>query len=265
MNTTLKLGLGAAAVMLASQAMAQITFYEGEGFRGRAFTSSQAVRDFKRIGFNDRASSVVVERGRWEVCDAAGFGGRCVVLRPGSYNSLAGMGLNNRLSSMRPVSARGRNLVEAPPPMATPDYRYRRRPNERVFEVPVRSVHAVMGPPDRRCWVEREQVRGDDQPNVGRGLLGAVIGGVIGHQIGGGTGRDIATVGGAVAGAVIGANSGRDNSPERAVRRCESSAGQGAPAYWDVSYEYRGVQHQVQMSAPPGRTIVVNRDGEPRQ
>jgi hypothetical protein len=27
----------------------------------------------------------------------------------------------------------------------------------------------------------------------------------------------------------------------------------------------RDVEHRVQMTAPPGRTILVNRDGEPRQ
>jgi uncharacterized protein YcfJ len=48
------------------------------------------------------------------------------------------------------------------------------------------------------------------------------------------------------------------------VRRCENTVG-GTPAYWDVTYNYRGQDHQVQMSAAPGATISVNRDGEPRQ
>jgi uncharacterized protein YcfJ len=39
----------------------------------------------------------------------------------------------------------------------------------------------------------------------------------------------------------------------------------GAPAYWDVTYDYRGTQHRIQMSSPPGNTVAVNRDGEPRQ
>ena len=263
MNKILKLSFAAAAVVVAGHTMAQITFYEGEGFHGRAFTSSRAVENFDRVGFNDRASSVVVDRGRWEVCDNAGFGGRCAVLRQGSYNSLSSMGLNDRVSSVRPVSARGAQIVEAPPPMPKPDYSWRQRPNERVYEVPVTSVRAVMGAPEQRCWVEREQVQ-QDQPSAGRGILGAVIGGVIGHQIGGGTGKDIATVGGALAGAAIGANSGRGGS-DREVRRCENIVSNAPPAYWDVSYDYRGTQHHVQMSAPPGRTIFVNGNGEPRQ
>ena len=47
--------LGAAALVLATQAAAQVTFYEGEGYRGRAFKASGPVANFERFGFNDRA------------------------------------------------------------------------------------------------------------------------------------------------------------------------------------------------------------------
>jgi len=40
---------------------------------------------------------------------------------------------------------------------------------------------------------------------------------------------------------------------------------QSEPDYWDVEYEFRNVDHRIQMSAPPGDRIYVNRDGEPRQ
>src|SRR6188768_2870043 len=82
MNSKLRTALAASAVLMATHASAAITFYEGEGFRGRAFTTDKQVHNFARFGFNDRASSVVVDRGRWEVCDDAAFHGRCVVLRP---------------------------------------------------------------------------------------------------------------------------------------------------------------------------------------
>jgi uncharacterized protein YcfJ len=125
-----------------------------------------------------------------------------------------------------------------------PGYDYRRRTDERVFDAPVTSVHAVLGRAEQRCWVEREQVQEDrGGRNVGGGIVGALIGGIIGHQIGGGSGKDIATVGGAVAGAAIGSNQGRDSGGE----------------------SIRNVEHRIQMTSAPGRTIVVNRDGEPRQ
>jgi uncharacterized protein YcfJ len=256
----------AAAALLTCSAWAQITFYENDGFRGRAFTTSKPVRNFGSAGFNDRASSVVVENGRWEVCEDANFSGSCVVLRRGSYASLGGMGLNDRLSSTRPSDMRRTSAPDSPEPQREPDYAWRRRANEAVFSAPVTSVHAVMGAASERCWVEREQVRGGDEPNAGRALLGAVLGGVIGHQIGGGTGKDLATVGGAVAGGVIGARSGNGGNDEstRDVRRCANTPN-ATPAYWDVGYSFRGVQHQVQMASAPGASISVNRDGEPRQ
>lgn len=266
MNWKLESALGFFALALATQAFAQITFYEAEGFRGRAFTTGKQIGDFSRMGFNDRASSVVVDRGRWEVCEHARFGGNCVVLRPGSYDSLAGLGLDDRISSVRPVGDRERYAHEVPAPLAAPNYDYRRRPNERVYEARVISVREVVGAPEERCWVERrpgESRRGD--ANVGGAVAGAIIGGILGHQVGGGRGQDVATAGGAVAGAAIGANVGRDGGDTygRDVRRCETTPS-STPAYWDVTYEYRGVEHRVQMSSPPGATIAVNQDGEPR-
>ena len=41
MNWKLKSALGMAAVAIAAQAAAQITFYDAEGFRGRAFTTDK--------------------------------------------------------------------------------------------------------------------------------------------------------------------------------------------------------------------------------
>lgn len=267
MNTTFKSLLTLGVVTLAAQAAAQVTFYEAEGFRGRAFTTGQSVDNLERRGFNDRASSVVVERGSWEVCDDSNFGGRCRVLRRGSYDSLRGLGLENRISSVRAVSNGRRYDNETVAQMATPNYEFRRRPNERVYDAPVTSVRAVMGPAGQRCWMERQQVsdggRGD--ANVGGAVLGGILGGVLGHQIGGGGGRDLATAGGVVAGAVIGSNAGRDSGGyERNVQRCETTAS-GPPQYWDVTYNYRGTTHQVQMASEPGRTIAVNSRGEPRQ
>jgi uncharacterized protein YcfJ len=266
MKWKLKSVLGGAALILASQAMAQVTFYEGEGFRGRAFTTDRRVGDFGRYGFNDRASSVVVDRGRWEVCEHSRFEGRCVVLRRGSYESLRSMGMENRISSVRPLDERRRYDNEAPEPVAAPNYEFRRRPSEKIFEAPVTSVRAVVGPPNQRCWVERQQVSPGGQANVGGAVVGGLIGGILGHQVGKGSGRDAATVGGAVAGAAIGANTGGGSTSGPGysdVQRCENVAST-TPAYWDVTYMFRGMEHRVQMSAPPGQTIPVNGNGEPR-
>jgi uncharacterized protein YcfJ len=268
MNHPLKTALAVTALLASAHAAAQITFYEGENFRGRAFTTSARTANFERNAFNDRSSSVVVDSGRWEVCEHANFGGKCVVLRRGSYDSLQKFGMENMISSVRPADARRRYDNEVQVQMETPDYAYRRRANERVYEAPVTSVRAIMGAATQRCWVERQQVAEPARErNVGGAIAGALIGGVLGHQIGGGTGKDIATVGGAVAGGVIGSNVGRGEATatgSRDVQRCENTVS-GTPAYWDVTYNFRGRDHQLQMSAAPGSTIAVNGNGDPRQ
>lgn len=266
MNTGIKTIVGTAALLLSIQASAQITFYEGEGFRGRAFTTDQNVPDFRGSGFNDRASSAVVDNGRWEACEAVAFGGRCVVLREGAYDSLTRMGINDRVSSVRQVSGREHYNNEAPEPLAAANYEYRRRSNERVYEADVTSVHAVVGQSGQHCWMERGQV---EQSRGGRsvagGVIGAVIGGVIGHQFGSGRGNDVATAGGVIAGAAVGSNQGRDSETRSAdVQRCATTSN-AAPEYWDVDYRFHDVDHRIQMTAPPGNTILVNGDGDPRQ
>lgn len=268
MKTMLRTALAAAGFALATQATAQVTFYEGQNFVGRVFVADRTIGNFSTWGFNDRASSAIVSRTRWELCEDAGFRGRCVVLRPGNYPSLAGVGLNNRISSVRPVA----DVIhphEVPPQPPAPVYEYRRRPDERLYEVPVSYVRAVFGPPEQRCWVERQQVvePAPGAPNVPGAIIGAIVGGVIGHQVGGGRGQDVATAVGAVTGGAVGANVGRGGGGAvytQDVQRCAAVPGTGRPTYWDVTYYFRGIEHRVQMSAPPGATIWVNRRGEPR-
>jgi uncharacterized protein YcfJ len=263
----------AAALAGAAQASAQVTFYEQEGFQGRSFTTQQRTGDMGRSGLNDRASSVIVVGQRWQACENTRFEGRCSVLRPGQYPSLQAMGLNDRISSVRPLPANERiaDADYAPMPVVAQDFRRRR--NERLFDADVISARAVVGTPGQRCWVEREQVsqQGQSQQgelNLGGAALGAILGGVLGHQVGGGTGKQIATVGGALGGAALGAQVGRNNDAPAVVaqnvRRCDNNPVQATPSFWDVTYEFRGRQHRVQMASAPGRTIVVNASGEPR-
>lgn len=274
MNKYIKIACLAWMPIAAAAASAQVTFYEHEGFRGSTFRANRAIVNMQRSGFNDRASSVIVENGRWEVCTDYRFGGDCRVLRPGSYDSLTRMGLGDRVSSVRPAGDgreyRGRQYVDSPDPLPEPNYDYRRRPDERLREVRVTSSRAVFGPEEQRCWVERDQaVRERRDINIPGALIGGVIGGILGHQVGGGRGQDIATGVGAIGGAAVGANVGRndgrnDDSRGRDVQRCEKTPGSGPLSYWDVTYDFEGVTHRVQMASDPGRTIRVNRRGEPR-
>ncbi|HVJ76029.1 MAG TPA: glycine zipper 2TM domain-containing protein, partial [Casimicrobiaceae bacterium] len=105
------------------------------------------------------------------------------------------------------------------------------------------------------------QQRGYSDRNVAGAIVGGILGGVLGHQIGGGRGRDVATAVGAVGGAVVGSNvaGGRPGG----VERC-STEYSGAPAYYDVSYRFRGRDYRAQLAFAPGPTITVNGRGEPR-
>jgi uncharacterized protein YcfJ len=260
------------ALFWTSQADAQVVFYEHDNFDGRSFSADRPIENFTRSGFNDRASSIVVLAGRWEVCDTAQYRGRCVVLRTGRYPSLSAMSLNDRVSSARNLNARSRVPDDRyAPPAPMPVYDNRRRKNERVYEATVTSARAVYSNEERRCWMEREQVHDDrSSGNVGGALLGAVIGGILGHQVGSGRGQDAATVGGAVIGGAVGYNVGGDKDGRyRDVERCDdndlrSDRRSARPDYWDVTYVYRGKEHRIQTTYDPGRTVTVNRKGEPR-
>lgn len=260
-----------AALAWTSLAGAQITFYEREDFEGRSFTTEQSEPNFQRHGFNDRASSVVVGRDTWLVCENEVYAGQCVSLRAGRYPSLLAMGLNNRISSARygddaalQADAPRRHDDEA---LRGDGRDYSRRRNERTYLAPVLQARAVVGPAEQRCWVAREQVVQQDDHRLGAGLAGAVIGGILGHQLGGGTGRDLATVGGAVAGAAVGANmagsGGERRLGHREVERC-ANVQEARPVYWEVTYRFRGQDHQMQTRSQPGDTVRVNRRGEPR-
>lgn len=262
----MKAAFAVSAVVLASQAMAQVVLYEGEGFRGRSVAINGEMRNVERRALGNTAASAVVERGRWEVCEQPRFQGRCAVLRRGNYPDLRGTGLQWEIASVRPARE-GRRYEFEPQASAGGDYAYRRRATERVREVPIRDVRAIMGAANQRCWVERQAVpAASPNSSVGGAVAGAIIGGILGHQVGGGSGRDLATGAGVIAGAAIGNNMGANAAPGYAtqdVQRCETV--QGAPAYYEVTYDFRGTLHTAQMSAPPvGNTIIVNERGEPR-
>ena len=175
-----------------------------------------------------------------------------MILPPGRYPFLASMGMGSSIASGFDVGNGARSGEQDRRPVAL--YDGRRRDNERLYEVPVTSVRAVVGPPEQRCWIEREQVSQDQRRNsVPGALAGAVIGGILGHQVGGGSGNTIATVGGMIAGGAIGANiGGRIGGSSQAgmqdVQRCTGNPGQVRADLWDVTYSFNGQEHRAQMT-----------------
>ena len=256
--------IGLLALAVAGHCAAQVILYDQEGLRGRTFVANRSIDNLDRSGFNDRAASVIIQRGRWEVCEDAYFRGRCVTLSQGQYPSLGGIGMGGRISSLRPLH--GKPQYAYPPPPGPPPYPYYPHYGERLYQANVVAVRAVVGPPTQRCWIERQQVTADSGPNVPGAIIGGIVGGVLGHQIGGGRGNDVATAVGAIGGAAVGANVNRSRGPTytQDVRRCANVPPSTRPDYWDVTYLFRGQYHRAQLAEPPGATITVNDRGEPR-
>ena len=114
MKTRFKCTLLAATLLCAtaSAAAAELTLFGGDNFRGKRLQANDSIVNLANSGFNDRASSVIVRDGVWQLCDDAYFRGRCVTLQPGRYASLREIGLSNRVSSARELG----NWGEPPTP-----------------------------------------------------------------------------------------------------------------------------------------------------
>ena len=143
MNVTLKALFMAAGLVLAGQAVAQITLYQDDGFQGRGLSSDRPVENFADNGFNDKASSVQIRGGTWQVCTDAYFEGQCVVLRPGNYPSMRSLRLNDQISSVRPLDQYGRRDGR--------DYEERGRHAERAWDRPYDDRY-YEGRGDREDW-----------------------------------------------------------------------------------------------------------------
>src|SRR4051812_23820124 len=107
MKGTLKALLVSAGLVLAGNAVAQVTLFQDDGFQGHRFRANGPVENFADRGFNDEASSLEVRGGTWQVCTDAYFRGQCVTLRPGNYPSIGSLGLNDKISSLRPLEQSG--------------------------------------------------------------------------------------------------------------------------------------------------------------
>ena len=121
MKALSRIALAVAGLVMARQAAAQITFYEHEGFDGPLVHHPGPGSQFRRV-----LASTTAPR-RWWCAASAGksartcrFRGRCVVLRQGQYPSLAAMGLNDRVSSVRTVSRDARIEDDRYAPMPPP-------------------------------------------------------------------------------------------------------------------------------------------------
>lgn len=78
---------------------ASAQLFEGTNFTGRDLVVEDSVRDLGDTGFNQRAGSLRISSGSFQVCSEADFRGRCQTLGPGDYP-----GFNAGIASARPVT-----------------------------------------------------------------------------------------------------------------------------------------------------------------
>ena len=102
-----KLMLAASLLALSGAAGAQLTLFEHDNFQGQRFDVRGAVENLGNTGFNDKASSIRIREGTWQVCDDAYFRGHCVTLQRGEYPSLGQFNMNDKVSSARELGGYG--------------------------------------------------------------------------------------------------------------------------------------------------------------
>jgi hypothetical protein len=78
-----------------------IVLFDRTNFRGNSTNYNAAV-----ARLNNRAQSVRIERGSWELCDGRNFTGRCITLRS-SASDLSRFNLSNGAVSARPAGSSG--------------------------------------------------------------------------------------------------------------------------------------------------------------
>ena len=89
------------ALLASGASAADLTLYANDDYQGRALGVVIDERQLGVLNFDDRASSLVVEKGTWVLCSDEDYGGRCLTLGPGRYASLQALGLNDEVTSVR--------------------------------------------------------------------------------------------------------------------------------------------------------------------
>lgn len=85
-----------------------IEMYSAPNFGGQRYMVRQDMRQLNRNTFDDRAASLIVRGGQWEVCQHPDYGGRCQVFNEGEYPNLE-RAFTRSITSVRQVGeSRGR-------------------------------------------------------------------------------------------------------------------------------------------------------------
>jgi len=97
-----------------------IELYGQPGFGGRTLTLERDTPTLENTGFDDRAASVVVRQGTWQLCQHPGYAGSCRIFAPGRYADL-GSGMAKQVTSARLLRSRRDAPAEWGGGVTTPD------------------------------------------------------------------------------------------------------------------------------------------------
>ena len=98
-------GVAAATLALGTvvaSARPAIVLYQQDYFRGGSYEPRAVEPDLGWVHFDDRASSVDISRGTWELCTDSRFRGRCVTLDH-DVRKLSDIGMDDKISSVRRI------------------------------------------------------------------------------------------------------------------------------------------------------------------
>jgi hypothetical protein len=105
---------GLLLVFLATAAQAQqkpsILLYDGKMASGAYLQVNGELKDLGTASFDDRAASIFVVHGTWQLCSRRNFEGDCRTFGRGLHD--LGTALTDKLSSLRPLAASGGDTGE---------------------------------------------------------------------------------------------------------------------------------------------------------
>jgi hypothetical protein len=146
--------VGTAALTSASLAQV-IVLYQDDDFRGSNRLIDGPISDLGSIGWNDKASSLRVTSGAWEICKDDRYRG-CEILfnrGQGEIRRLSAIGWNDRISSLRPIDGNYGGPGDRP---GRPESGRPPQQNPESFSIDGRGVMALDGQAD--LWFNKAQL-----------------------------------------------------------------------------------------------------------
>ena len=74
--------------------------YQDTNAKGPTLVATGDISNMVQVGFNDKASSIIISKGDWALFEHIDYKGKKIILGPGTYDNLHTLG-NDTLSSIK--------------------------------------------------------------------------------------------------------------------------------------------------------------------